>query len=74
MPLEVIAVKEKVTLAPGLTVTGGEKVKMVMVLIVEAVALCPPGDTAAVNVDSVEGAVTDRIREPIDCTCSVRFL
>ena len=69
-----MAVKEKATLAPGLTVTGGEKVTMVMVLIVEVVALCPPGDTAAVSADSVEGAVTDRIREPITCTCSVRFL
>jgi len=62
-----------VTLAPGLTVTGGEKVKVVRVVIVEVVALCPPGDTAAVNADSAEGSLTDTIREAMTCTCSVRF-
>jgi len=63
-----------VTLAPGLTVTEGEKVKVVLGVIVEVVALCPPGDTAALSVDSVEGSLTDTIKEPMPCTCPVRFV
>jgi hypothetical protein len=55
-------------------VTGGEKVKEVLAVIVELVALCPPGETSAVNADSVEGSLTDTIREPMACTCPVRFV
>jgi hypothetical protein len=55
-------------------VTGGKKVKEVLAVIVELVALCPPGETAAVSADSVEGSLTDTIREPMTCTCPVRFV
>ena len=61
------------TLTPGLMVTGGERVNTVLEAIVEVVALSPPGDAVALNADSVEGSLTDTIREPMTCTCSVRF-
>jgi hypothetical protein len=54
-------------------VTGGERVNTVLEAIVEVVALSPPGDAVALNADSVEGSLTDTIREPMTCTCSVRF-